>query len=188
MESTTRKEEQTVVVASLNPAKVSAVSDAFTATIGVSEVISVAAEGGSAQPIGDAATRDGARRRALGARLQHPEAQWWVGIEGGIEVVESDYLVSSWVVVMNEGCANFARTAAFTLPRAVGASLDDDTPLGVISEEVAEVGDWRRYGLSGTLTSGKVTRQRLYADATLLALSAFLEPWKTVERWADTTA
>lgn len=176
--SSNRSVSTVVVVGSFNPAKVGAVSAAFTAVVGPVEVVSVAVQGARTQPIGDAETRSGAHSRALASRKANPSAGWWVGIESGLEIIGEDYLVSSWVVVMNSERVGQSRTAAFSLPHQVAGRISDELPLGTISERVASGDDWRRDGIVHTLTSGLVTRQSLYVEAILLALNAFRAPWQ----------
>lgn len=74
---------------SKNPVKVEAVCQAFGRIFPeyarAVEIVGVAAESGvSAQPRGERETRRGARNRAEDAARRRPEADYWVGLEGGV--------------------------------------------------------------------------------------------------------
>ena len=77
-----------VVVASQNPVKVAAAEAAFRIQFpdeGI-EVLSTTAESGvEEQPFSDEDTRAGAINRAHDAAERLPEADFWVGMEGGVD-------------------------------------------------------------------------------------------------------
>ena len=78
-----------VIVASHNPVKVRAVQEGFTRIFpGESFQFQGASvpSGVSAQPFDSAETLQGAYNRARNARALIPQADYWVGVEGGIEV------------------------------------------------------------------------------------------------------
>ena len=84
-----------IVVASRNPVKVDATRRAFNELFPeVSlEVGSVEVESGvSDQPVSDEETRRGARTRAMNASQAEPDADFWVGMEGGIEVIDNQLM------------------------------------------------------------------------------------------------
>ncbi len=76
-----------VLVGSKNPIKISCTEDAFTRAFNKSFLV----EGINApsdvpdQPKGDAETLLGAKNRAVNSSRIFPEANYWVGIEGGID-------------------------------------------------------------------------------------------------------
>ena len=77
-----------VVVASKNPVKVAAARRAFEAGFpsAAVEVEPVSADSGvDDQPFTDEDTRHGAINRAHNAREVVPEADFWVGLEGGVD-------------------------------------------------------------------------------------------------------
>ncbi|MCB5650348.1 DUF84 family protein, partial [Bifidobacterium breve] len=67
------------------------------------------------QPFGSEETRAGARNRVANARCLHPEADFWVAIEAGIDG-DSTF---SWVVIENASQRGEARSATFQLPDVI---------------------------------------------------------------------
>jgi len=81
-----------VIVASTNPAKIKAVTDAFKKVFPEFKikVESISVESGiSEQPMSNKETLKGAMGRAKNARRKIPKADYWVGIEGGLEWIDS---------------------------------------------------------------------------------------------------
>ncbi len=134
--------------------------------------------GVAAQPWGDEATRQGAQARAQGALdavTGDPEALG-IGIEGGVTRYGGDLWSFSWVVVVGrDGRRGAARSGAFTLPTALAELVEAGVELGDACDRVfGRVDSKRREGAVGLLTAGALTRQELYAQATLLALAPWL--------------
>lgn len=89
-----------VISATTNPAKIQAILRAFEEIFGEGSchIEPVAVESGvPEQPFGNQETRTGARNRVDNARRQHPQADFWVAIEAGID----DDATFSWVVIDN---------------------------------------------------------------------------------------
>ena len=102
-----------VVVASGNPVKIQATLNAFTRMFapGQFEVDGVKVPSGvGAQPMSDAETLRGAEQRAAAAEEQEAQADFWVGIEGGVEESEGELLAFAWVVVRSAGFSARARS------------------------------------------------------------------------------
>ena len=90
-----------VVVASENPAKILAVKQAFEAAFQIpvhTQGIAVSS-GVSEQPLSDEETFQGALNRARNARQALPDANFWVGIEGGIEDTPKGMDAFGWAYV-----------------------------------------------------------------------------------------
>jgi inosine/xanthosine triphosphatase len=89
-----------IITGSTNPVKVAIVEEVFTALFPdeVCTVSSYAAPSGvSDQPIGVTETKQGAYNRAQASRDTFPQADYWVGLEGGIEVIDEGYWVTAWM-------------------------------------------------------------------------------------------
>ena len=79
--------------------------------------LNIGADGDNA-PSSDEEIARNAYTRAANAKSAFPEADFWVGIEGGMEEVEGDVWVYGWVVVMDkEGKVGRAKTAVFSVPK-----------------------------------------------------------------------
>ncbi|HAE85496.1 MAG TPA: inositol monophosphatase [Anaerolineaceae bacterium] len=174
---------RTVILGSTNPVKVAAVQRGFAAMFPGErlEVRGIDVPSGvSAQPLSDAETLHGARKRAQNAREQVPMADFWVGIEGGVETLpgEPDALLAfAWVVVLSAGQAGCARTGAFVLPADVAKLVRSGIELGEADDQVfGTQGSKQQNGAVGLLTHDALTRAEFYAQAVQLALIPFINP------------
>lgn len=181
-----------VIVGSRNPVKVEAVRRAFARVLppGEHAVEGLAVPSGvPEQPRGETETRRGALRRAAAAARERPDADVWVGIEGG--VAESGPAGSDAGGGPGGGrLYAFARVAVrvgdrvgesssgrFRLPEPVAALVRAGVELGEADDRVfGREGSKREEGAVGLLTGGAVTRTELYAQAVCLALCRFVHP------------
>src|SRR3989344_2344584 len=91
-----------VIVASKNPVKLNAVREGFKKMFpdGMFDFDSVdAVSGVSDQPLSDEETYRGAWNRANYAAEIKKDAEYWVGIEGGLEEKNGEMEVFAWVVI-----------------------------------------------------------------------------------------
>lgn len=170
----------TIAVASDNPVKVQAALLGFQRMFPAApfSVVGVATESGvSAQPMSDDETLTGARQRALNVRQRVPDADYWVGIEGGIAAHGDALEAFAWVVVLGRERSGRSRTATFTLPEEVAALVRQGVELGLADDEVFGRSDSKRQdGSVGLLTGGVIDRTAYYAHAVALALIPFRQP------------
>ena len=172
-----------IIVGSQNPAKLEAVSVAFTSFFPEDrfEVQPVSVPSGvSIQPLSDTETLMGATNRAKAARELEPNADFWVGIEGGLHPSPgelSSYLSFSWVVVFGMDHVGRGRSASYELPKAICDLIRQGMELGDADDLIFGVsGSKRDSGGVGLLTDGRVTRSQFYAEAVKLALIPFVNP------------
>lgn len=168
-----------VVVASKNPAKVTAVQDAFVAQFpGIEiDIESTDADSGvSDQPIGDDETRLGATNRARAARNSIENADYWVGIEGGIDTIDGQLHAFAWMVIDGpNGKTGEARTVTLPLPPAVKKLVDGGLELGEANDQVFSTANSKQKGGAfGLLTRGLYTREGIYTQALTIALVPFV--------------
>ncbi|MFC7217474.1 inosine/xanthosine triphosphatase [Streptomyces polyrhachis] len=164
-----------VVTGSRNPAKSAAVAEAFRLLTGTEPIVEgVTVEGTTAQPMTDGETLAGAEYRASRARSAQPDADFWVGIEGGVETVADRLMVNAWVVVLSGDTVGRSRSATFELPEAVAEPIRNGGEMGGITARVSRGGDWRETGLVSELSCGAVTRTSFYVQPVVLALLKFL--------------
>lgn len=174
----------TIVVASLNPVKVGATKAAFHSQFPGAELdlipISVPS-GVRDQPMTDDETRQGARNRVSNARLALPEADFWVGLEGGLDVYDGQLMASAWMVIGNKsGAISEARSATLPLPPEVQRLVHEGLELGDANDQVfATVNSKQGGGAFGLLTNGLYTREDIYTQTLILALIPFVH-----ELWA----
>ena len=168
-----------VVVASQNPVKVGATQQAFASSFprDVLEMIPLSVESGVAdQPLSDDETRRGARNRALAARQAQPDADYWVGLEGGIEVIDDQLMAFAWMAVQGRSeTMGEARSVTLPLPPSVKELLDAGLELGEANDRVfSTVNSKQGGGAYGLLTDGLYTRESIYAQTLIIALIPFV--------------
>ncbi len=173
-----------IVVASHNPVKLRATEGGFRSAFPSRamrfETVSVPS-GVSDQPMTDEETLLGALNRAQAAAQQIPEADFTVGLEGGIFEEDGDQgeggmHAFAWVVVHSAGREGRSRTATFELPEAVVRGVRAGKELGLVNDEVfGREGSKHEEGAVGILTGGALGRAGLYEPSVLLALIPFLQ-------------
>jgi len=168
-----------IVVASRNPAKLRAVDEAFARQFPAHTRELITADGDSGvsdQPASDQETRQGARNRARNARMAEPDADYWVGLEGGVETIDGTLTASAWMAVLGaDDRLGEARTVTLPLPPSVKALVDQGLELGEANDRVfSTVNSKQRGGAYGLLTNGLLTREGVYTEALVIALLPFV--------------
>jgi inosine/xanthosine triphosphatase len=168
-----------VVVASHNPVKIAAVREAFAMQFPGQDLdvrpVSVSS-GVSDQPMSDEETRRGARNRVARSRESLPDADYWVGLEGGLEPLDGQLLASAWMVVADRsGRIGEARTPTLPLPPRVHELVGEGLELGAANDRVFSTHNSKQAGGAfGLLTDGRYTREGIYTQALVLALVPFV--------------
>ncbi len=171
---------KTIAVGSANPVKVQSALAGFEQMFPEfefgAEGIAVPS-GVSEQPMSCQETLLGATNRARALRSQST-ADYVVGIEGGIEIVDDELFAGAWIVVIDiEGNAARGRSASFALPPQVKEMVDAGIELGHANDKMfKEHNSKQAGGAVGSLTAGVITRQSLYEHAMALALIALRQP------------
>ena len=181
---------KTIVVASHNPVKQQAALDGFQRMFPGQAFDIQAIEvpsGVSDQPVSDDETLQGALNRARQARRLLPQADFWVGIEGGVQLASAnpDQLASgsdemavfAWVVVVSVTKLGKARTGAFFLPPVVMRLVKEGSELGEADDIVfGRTNSKQKNGAVGLLTGDVIDRRLYYEQAVVLALIPFRNP------------
>ena len=168
-----------IVVASRNPVKINATRQAFETQFPdkTIEIESADVDSGAGdQPDSDAATRNGARTRAIRASEAMPEADYWIGLEGGIEVLDDQLMAFAWMAIRGPaGRISEARSATLPLPPAIKELIEQGMELGEANDRVfATVNSKQGGGAYGLLTDGRYTRKSIYTQTLILALIPFV--------------
>jgi inosine/xanthosine triphosphatase len=141
--------------------------------------------GVAVQPITDLETLTGARNRATSARETHPQADFWAGVEGGVEDGPDGMMVFAWIVVLGREMAGEARTGAFLLPPKIAELVREGKELGEADDLVfGRTNSKQQDGAVGILTGGLIDRAGYYEQAVVLALIPFMNQglYKLVEK------
>lgn len=170
-----------IVVASKNPVKQGAVEKAFGAAFPDATLDVIAAECSSGvghQPASDNETRVGASNRARGAHQAVPDADYWVGIEGGIEPIADTLQAFAWIVIRGpHGKYGRARTVSLPLPEAIRLRIKAGEELGDANDAVFNTSNSKQAGGAfGLLTDGRYTRESVYVEAVTMALLPLVNP------------
>ena len=169
-----------VVVASKNPVKVEAARAAFTKLVSHTDLqmLPVSVDSGvDDQPMSDEETRRGARNRAINARQGNPDADFWVGLEGGIEVFDEQLMAFAWMAILDSnGRFGCARSTTLPLPPSVRKLIvDDGLELGDANDRIFSTANSKQGGGAyGLLTDGLFTRESIYTQTLILALLPFV--------------
>jgi len=184
-----------VVVGSNNPVKVGSVRKVFEEYFSEVEVEGIEVESGVAeQPMSEQETVQGARQRAYGALRLRPEAEFGVGIEGG--VTEINPTNPSWTGIRRRGrlfeCAWVAVVKKrisgkkeeteeglggglyFELPSKVAEMIRKGGELGPIMQDLLKYDVKRNEGAIGVFSKGKLSRQGAYEQLVKQALIKFV--------------
>jgi inosine/xanthosine triphosphatase len=166
-----------IVIASTNPVKIEAALGGFQKMFPDREFtasgISVPS-GVNAQPMTSDETYQGALNRANAVRQSVQDAQYWIGIEGGIEEQRGEMEVFAWVVVLSQELVGKSRTASFYLPQEVAHLIRVGVELGEADDIVfGRSNSKQQNGSVGLLTDDVITRHTYYEHAVILALVPF---------------
>ena len=168
-----------IVVASRNPVKIGATEQAFATLFpgATLEMLSADVDSGvSDQPKSDEETRVGSRNRAMAASDALPEADYWVGLEGGVEVIDEQLMAFAWMAIKGRnGKIGEARSATLPLPPAVKDLVDSGMELGDANDKVfSTINSKQGGGAYGLLTNGLYTRESIYTQTLIIALTPFV--------------
>lgn len=171
---------KTIVVASKNPVKINATKEAFEKVFPKEKFIvigSIVPSGVSDQPMSDEETLLGAKNRAQGARKKRVKADYWVGLEGGIDTFGGDLVTFAWGVILDRVRSGEAKSASMLLPKKVVELIHQGKELGDADDIVFNRKNSKQEnGTVGILTNDAITRTDLYRDTVILALIPFLNP------------
>jgi inosine/xanthosine triphosphatase len=180
-----------VAVGSNNPTKVKAVESILSqAVMGklipqvvAAEVLGIEVPTGvAAQPVGDEETIRGALNRAAAVLEKLPEANWGVGIEGGVvyHTIEgkTQLLTCAWCAIRDrKGNSSYGGGLFMPLPPTIVTDIEAGYELGDATDRLfAVTGSKRAGGALGHLSKGLENRQQAYESIFTYALSKFLNP------------
>lgn len=163
-----------VIIASKNPVKINATEQAFEDVFtdgfefeGVSTDSLV-----SDQPLSNKETLQGAANRLK--NIKHLKADYYVSIEGGIDLLDNNYEAFAWVIVSNSTKISKAKTATFPLPLKISNLIKQGYELGEADDIVFNRSNSKqKNGAVGILTDNLINRTDYYKHAMILALIPF---------------
>lgn len=166
-----------IIVGSKNPVKVNAVKTAF---ISVFPNNTIDCQGVNApslvadQPMTEQETLTGAENRVNYCQQQH-QADYYVAVEGGVDNFKYGPATFAYIVITNNKNTSTGRSTNLPLPEVVYQALVAGKELGDVMDELFNtVNIKQKGGAMGLLTNGLATRESIYNQALILALSPFV--------------
>lgn len=175
---------KTVIVGSTNPVKVRVAEKGFISHFPDEqfnfEGISCDSEV-SDQPWSEEVTALGAFNRARHARKLRPEADYWVGQEGGLIIRPSDstiWLQATIMVLDRAGNWGEGKSASFRLPDPILTLIDTEKleMKAAADKFFGLVNSGQKEGTVAAVTNGLITREALYLPALLIAIGQLRTP------------
>ena len=167
-----------IIVGSQNPAKINAVKQAFLKTFPETSIEvegHPAVSGVSDQPMSDHETLAGAANRAEFCKTEVPDADYWIGLEGGCTFDGEDLEAFAWMVIKSNSLEGKARTSTFILPPPVAELVRGGMELGHADDIVFKrENSKQKNGAVGILTRDLIDRSSYYEQALILALIPFI--------------
>jgi inosine/xanthosine triphosphatase len=169
-----------IVIASKNPVKIRAIQQGFERMF-PGELIEYQAvtvpSGVSEQPGSNMEALRGACNRVENAQKEYPDADYWAGIEGGVEELEEELTAFAWVIIRSKERLGKSRTGTFILPQAVSEHVRRGMELGAADDIIfGEFNSKQKNGAVGLLTRNAIDRTSFYTEAVILALIPFKNP------------
>lgn len=170
-----------IIIASKNPVKIQAVKNGFQKMFpdGEFEFIGKSIDSGVAdQPLSNSETYLGASNRVKSAEQRYPEAEFYVGIEGGVERLKNEMQAFAWVVIKSLDKIGKSKTSTFYLPKQIIDLILEGKELGEADDIVFGLDNSKQQnGAVGILTNNVMTRKSYYTEAVVLALIPFINEY-----------
>lgn len=162
-----------IIIGSKNPAKISAVKNAFREES--NEFISIdIASGVSEQPFSDEETINGAKNRAINA-LKNGSGDIGIGLEGGVQETSHGLILCNWgALASNEFEPFIAGGARILLPEEISSRLRAGEELGPVMDDYAKRQNVRKTeGAVGVFTNGLVNRIDMFTHIMELLVGQY---------------
>ena len=170
-----------IIVASKNPVKINTTQQGFLKMFPeeLFQIEGVNVESGvPAQPMSEEETLRGAYTRVENAHKFVPDADFWVGLEGGLEEKNGEMEAFAWIVIKSKsGLVGKGRTGSFFLPKEIIRLIKAGYELGAADDMLFKRENSKQSnGSVGILTGDVITRTTYYEPAVVLALIPFKNP------------
>ena len=169
-----------IAVGSQNPVKLKAVEMAFKKVWPDEEwvIVGVKADSGvSNQPMSDEESIKGAENRANQA-LEKAQADYGVGLEGGIQKIGEHYFDCGWIVVIDKDKKQgIGSTLRMITPDKMMEMIKQGMELGDVNDILFKKSNSKQEnGHFGLMTNNVITRTDGYRDGVIASLSCFIHP------------
>lgn len=132
----------------------------------------------SDQPMSSEEALMGAKNRAQNAALALSDADYFVGLEGGVENKDDKMHSFAWIVIRDKnGKIGMGKTGEFILPPKIRELILGGMELGNADDIVfGKSNSKQENGAIGILTNDVIDRAALYTPAVIFALIPFIKP------------
>jgi inosine/xanthosine triphosphatase len=120
----------------------------------------------------------GAKNRVANAIKQIPGAEFYIGMEGGVELKGDTMESFAWIFIQRkDGKTGTGRTGTFFLPKKLSYLILKGTELGQADDIVfGQNNTKQKMGTVGVLTENVIDRTEYYKQAVIFALIPFINP------------
>lgn len=166
-----------VVLASQNRAKVSAVTRYLDVHLPSARLICVNVVSGiSPTPFSNEECLRGAHNRILVARQIQPDADLYIGAEGGVFRVGPHLMLGGWVIIQDTCGVEYIGSSCFVrLPESISEKVSPQRRLSDLIEPalfgIGDDTDLDEIGTNGVVTGGVYTRVMEFEDALRVAFA-----------------
>lgn len=167
-----------IAVGSENPLKLQSVRAVLRRIYPEAEFAPVKVNSGvSHNPLSNEETIAGARRRAKES-LRISQADWGIGLEGGIVLISERWFTCVWCVIWDGEEETLGGGVHFELPPAViRGILREGKEMGTCMDTLTGLTmSKRKMGAEGILTGGLIDRKTTFQNAIIYALAPRISP------------
>ncbi len=169
-----------VVVGSQNTPKINAVKAVF-ATYFPDEEVEIVGVGASSDvsshPLSAKESIRGAKNRAANSATLQPDADYYVGIEGGLLAIDEKAWEIPWVVIANsEGKSAVGMGAGIEMGPTILQAIRSGRELDVVLDDMGFGRLGNANGFYGLATNDIVTREDAIRQGVAFALARFVHP------------
>lgn len=171
-----------IIIGSKNPAKITAVKNAFPES--EIELISLDIPSGvNEQPFSDEETINGAMNRAVEA-LRQGKGDVGIGLEGGVQETRLGLLICNWGALATKDMEPIiAGGARFLLPEDVALRLRAGEELGPVMDDYAKRQNVRKQeGAVGIFTNGLINRVDMFTHLMNILVGQYQYKIKSLNR------
>ncbi len=128
-------------------------------------------------PTSEEETFQGAVNRAR-AVSEIEQADYYVGLEGGLQTLNGYTIVKQIAVVLHEEKAGVGISSGYNAPATLINQLDmtSDESRKILDKYFGQTEILSKEGIIGVLTNGKLNRTTISRDAIICALTVFINP------------
>ena len=166
-----------IIIASNNPVKIKATMNGFQKMFPDDEfkIEAVTVSSGvKDQPTTNEEILLGARNRVKNAFELTAYADYWVGIEGGIEEKNGEMAAFAWIVIKSNELSGKSKSGTFFLPTNIAKMIREGKEMGLVNDIIFKKKNSKQEsGAIGILTQNVIDRTQLYEHAIILALVPF---------------